>query len=136
MSQTNCYCLKLRRASQSLTKYYDRALVEVGLTLNQYALLKNVSFHPNITISELAKLMSLERSTITRTLKPLIQKNLIQDKKRKGERNSQLVITTTGYNLYLIAQKIWNKAQQEVEKYIGNDIHILTDLLTCFEHLS
>ncbi|MDR2354996.1 MAG: MarR family transcriptional regulator, partial [Clostridiales Family XIII bacterium] len=51
---TACYCLRTRKASAAVTKFYDNILEPCGVTVRQYSLLLNVSKTERCSVKELA----------------------------------------------------------------------------------
>jgi DNA-binding MarR family transcriptional regulator len=107
----DCFCKQLRRASVSLTKYYDGVLLACGVTVGQYSVLFNIDLFPGSSISELAALMEADRSTLSRTLKPLFKQNLVINTKESGQRDYQLELTPAGRNVMENGRVKWTEAQ-------------------------
>jgi DNA-binding MarR family transcriptional regulator len=116
-----CYCISLRHAAKAVTDYYDRVLLPSGITINQYAILLNIVNISPCSVSSLAHTMSLERTTLVRTMKPLFVKGLINDLSGEGERDRQLVATESGRRCLESARTLWKQAQQKMRQYIGGE---------------
>jgi DNA-binding MarR family transcriptional regulator len=114
-----CFCIGFRRAARAVTVYYDRILFSSGLTINQYSLLVNLYKIAPCSTTSLAKKIKLERTTLIRTIKPLVDAGLIQDLSEAGKRNRQLTVTRTGLATLKAARKLWEKAQTGLVKYVG-----------------
>jgi DNA-binding MarR family transcriptional regulator len=63
--------------------------------------------------------MKLERTTLIRNIKPLIETGLIQDLSKERERDRQLTVTEAGLTTLEAAQKLWEKAQAGLKKHVG-----------------
>ena len=63
--------------------------------------------------------MLLERSTLARSLKPLEKEGLVEDRRAKGSRNSELYLTAKGQHICRDAAWRWKNAQQAFEERIG-----------------
>ena len=74
-----CYCIQLRRAASRVTEQYDAALAPVGLTVGQYSLLAHLERLEPVSVSVLAEEMELERTTLVRTLKPVLARHWVAD---------------------------------------------------------
>lgn len=116
---TSCYCLKTRRASAVVTKFYDKTLEPCGLTVRQYSLLLNISQEECCSVKELADATELDRSTLARSLKPLFHQGLIADTSRPGARNSQLELTKAGQESLGRAKLLWAEAQRALTQKLG-----------------
>ena len=119
--QPPCYCLKIRRASAVITKFYDKILRACGITIRQYSLLLNISRAEQCSVRELADRTELDRSTLTRSLKPLYQQKLIVDAKQPGTRNSRLELTEAGKETVARAKLLWAEAQEDVKETLGEE---------------
>lgn len=133
-NSSTCNCLNLRRASQSITNLYDKALASSGLRISQYSLLRNIEHLGPVSVSDLALEISLDRTTLVRNLKPLEEKGLIIDASKKGTRNRQLLLTDIGKKRLEAATPLWLEAQRSVEQYLGKEeLNTLTSLLSKIE---
>lgn len=132
-----CHCINLRRASRSLTEYYDRALKPCGLTVCQYSIMRNIQRIEPCSVSELSKNIRLDRTTLVRNLKSLIQRGLISDETPAKQRARILHCSPDGDNLLDKAVHEWEKAQKELESCIGQkEIRQLEEMLLKIEELN
>ena len=126
-----CYCINLRRLSNLITHKYDRHLVEIHLSVNQYSLLVNINQLDICSVSDLAIYIGLERTTLVRTLKPLFDKELIEDISETAQRNRQIKITQKGKEILEKGKPLWKQAQKEIEDKIGKDnILVLSEIFS------
>lgn len=131
-----CYCINLRRMNASLTEYYDRMLRPSGLTVGQFSLLKTLDRLGECSVTELAKAVELERSTLARSLKPLFAAGCIEDVSQAAERNSRIRVTKRGARVLALAVPLWQDAQRGVADAIGRDgIEMLERLQAKLEQL-
>ncbi len=131
-----CNCLKLRRASQAITKVYDKYLESSGIKISQYLILKTISRTQPVNVSDLAANVRLDRTTLVRSLKPLEQRELISDIAKEGTRNRQLVLSEYGKETLAKATALWMEAQDYIEQYLGKeDLSELNLLLRKTEEL-
>ncbi len=85
---------------------------------------------------ELSEATELDRSTLTRSLKPLFKEELIEDRKEKTARNSVLFLTEDGASKCRQATDLWNNAQKAFEDKIGvQNIKELERILEMLETL-
>lgn len=116
-----CYCINLRRAANAVTGTYDKFLAPIGLTVNQFSLLKNLNCLETGSVSDLANLVGLERTTLVRTLKPLLDRGLIFDNSTACQRNRSLQLTQAGKKTIEQGLPLWESAQAEIENRIGKE---------------
>lgn len=131
-----CNCLNIRRASRAVTHFYDRILQPSGLTISQLSLLKHLKQVEPITISELANVMRIDRTTLNRNMKPLVDHDLITITPGQDPRTRQVVMTPKGTATTNSASQLWDKAQTSVRDYLGEtDLAVLVKLLSKLEAL-
>lgn len=129
--KTRCHCIALRRASGAVTEYYDRAMAQAGLSVSQYSILVNLFRMEEATTSELAKKLGLDRTTLTRNLKPLIKNGLVTDMANPGTRNRRLQVSSAGESILEKARCAWEAAQKGVESALGPENTALLMELLC-----
>lgn len=116
---TSCYCINLRRAANSITSYYDSVMEPLGISITQFSLLSSIKKLEHCTVSDLAIHMGLERTTVVRTLKPLLEKGYVEDTSEKGRRNRNLQLTSSGHEIMAHARPLWQQAQDKIAEDIG-----------------
>lgn len=116
---THCFCLNLRRSAEHVVRFYDTMLAPAGVTVCQYSLLKAVETHQGCTVSELAGVMCLDRSTLARRIKPLLKVGFLIDEKEAGARNSKLQVTEAGRTACQQAFVRWQAAQERFYDVLG-----------------
>ena len=67
-----CTNLKVRQLARRVTQHYDFELGKVGLKATQYSLLSQILMLGPVRPNDLASVMMLDASTLTRNLKLLI----------------------------------------------------------------
>jgi DNA-binding MarR family transcriptional regulator len=134
--ESPCYCIKVRRAARIVTAYYDKFLTPSGLTVNQYSLLVNLEKLGESNVSELANHVGLERTTLVRNIKPLLERGYVQDSSRAEARDCRLSVTALGREVLTVAMPLWEKAQKGIDDKIGADkIKLLNELFGGLETL-
>ncbi|TKR33917.1 winged helix-turn-helix transcriptional regulator [Luteimonas gilva] len=118
-SAPTCTCFRLRKLSRLMSQRYDRRLAEAGLNINQYSLLRRAEGEPR-GIGELAKKMGMDRTTLTRDLKPLIASGWIAVATGQDARRRVVTVTAAGKRAAEKARPLWLQAQQEIENAIGD----------------
>jgi DNA-binding MarR family transcriptional regulator len=125
-----CTCFSLRKLSRTVTRLYDQHLADAGLKTTQYSLLKNIDYEP-LPIAELAERLSMERTTLTRNLKPLVDAGWVELKAGSDSRQRIPTITKTGRDTIKLAKQAWKRAQIELQETMGEqavrDLHTRLD---------
>jgi DNA-binding MarR family transcriptional regulator len=125
-----CTCFYLRSATRRITQVYDDVLKAVGLSVNQYSLLSQLSRNGGISVSAFAEVMSMDRTTLTRNLQPLEAAGWIVSgcadaagARAAGvsARRRLLTLTDAGEAKLREAMPLWEMAQARVNEMLGAD---------------
>ena len=111
----------MRRATRAVTRLYDRELREVGLRSTQFTLLQALHLAGTITQGELGSLLSLDSTTLTRSLQPLVDEGWVKSERGEDRRERHLRLTASGEHKYQGALPAWRRAQNQLNKTIGRD---------------
>jgi DNA-binding MarR family transcriptional regulator len=111
----------MRRITRRMTAFYEPYLQPAGLTLSQYSLLSNLSDTAQ-SLSELAGLLEMDRTTLTRNLTPLLERGLVARVPGVDARQRLLHLTAEGRRLRRSAYQAWKRAQQALEKTLGREL--------------
>jgi DNA-binding MarR family transcriptional regulator len=130
-----CHCLNIRRASQAVTQFYDKFVEQSGLKLAQFSLVRHLELVEPVTITELAKIMRIDRTTLSRNMKPMLKAGLIIVNFGEDPRSRQVMLTETGKAALVSANKLWDKAQESLEEYLGEELHNFEKVLSKLEAL-
>ena len=115
-----CACFNLRRTTRILTRRYDRELSKVGLKATQFTLLASLLGAGAVSIGTLADWLGMERTTLTRNLRPLQKQGLVDVRVDAEDRRSRdIALTAKGRELLAAALPHWEKAQRETLGRLG-----------------
>ena len=123
-----CHCIALRKIALKLTKIYDEALIDTGIKITQYSLLKNIEKIGTPNIKNLAIATQLDRSTLARNLEKLERMKLVFLKFGDDKRNKILSLTSHGKQILIKANIAWEIIQDKVSKNLGEDKKNIFDL--------
>lgn len=122
---SGCTCARLRRLTRRMTALYDHELAPTGLRLTQYSLLATLSREGSTTgipLSELAAAMDMDRTTLTRNLRSLVNQQMISIGSDAADgRVRRARITGKGVNVFQDAQPFWHHAQAFVTTTLGKE---------------
>ena len=132
-----CVCGRLRRASRALTQLYDDLMAPCGLRVTQFSLLRTLARHElPVRISELAALTLIDRTALSRNLEPLAAQRLVEIVPGADARTREVRLTRAGRAALARATPLWQDAQAEVTKRLGERrIDALVGLLASVEEL-
>ncbi len=108
-----CVCLGVQRAARGLARRYDEALVPAGMTSGQFAILSALLRDDPVPLTELAGLLGLERTTLTRNLAPLEAAGLALSTPTSDRRVRALTLTNAGRDRLESALPLWHAAQAD-----------------------
>jgi DNA-binding MarR family transcriptional regulator len=114
-----CVCSVLRAASRSISQLYDDALAPLGLTITGYSLLTKIDVLGTPSMNELAESAVMDRSTLSRNLKPLLDTKLIAVKAGADRRRKEFSLTAHGRALLTRAYPTWQETQVRFRRAYG-----------------
>jgi len=117
----NCLCAALSRAQRAVHRRYEAVLKTKGVTPGQFTILTTLERAGETTISNLARLISIDRTTLTRSLVPLVRAGRVADRSEKDQRVRRLALTTKGHKTQAAAERSWQRAQADFMAAIGED---------------
>ncbi len=95
-------------------------LEPAGLTLPQFSLLAHLYPEEELSVGDLAEALDTDPTTLTRNLKPLIERQLVKvDPDENDRRRRAIVLAPAGRALFPLAYPLWRKAQAHVAHLLG-----------------
>jgi DNA-binding MarR family transcriptional regulator len=127
---STCICNNMRRAARLVTNYYDKLLEPAGLRVSQATVLVVLYLSAEQTINEVAEQLELDRTTLTRNLKPLAQMGLLTIAPGSDQRTRVVTLTPKGEAALLKVLPLWEQTQAYMVEGIGeaNASLLLTQL--------
>jgi DNA-binding MarR family transcriptional regulator len=123
----DCACFNLRKASRAVTQYYDHALQSLELRATQFTILASLANFGTVTISAFAAHLVMDRTTLTRNLRPLQNRDLVEVVPGVDQRQRFLELTPKGRELLLKAMPVWQQAQAAIEEQLDDKFAELLD---------
>lgn len=115
-----CHCLVSRQIARYVSGIYDRHLAPTGISAGDLSILVFVESEKSIAISDLAAKMVLERTTLLRNLRSLIEAGYLQTARDPVQKKRHTVsLTKAGERKRVEAQPFWLAAQKEFEQVAG-----------------
>ncbi|RPE77276.1 MarR family winged helix-turn-helix transcriptional regulator [Vulcaniibacterium tengchongense] len=115
-----CTCFRLRKLARLLSQRYDRELAPAGLNINQYSILRRAKRAPEPrTIGELARELGMDRTTLSRDLKPLIASGWVALVDGDDARQRRVRVTAAGARAIERALPLWRRAQDAIGRSLG-----------------
>lgn len=114
-----CSNFKLRQMLRRVSQLYDQELAKAGLKTTQFSLLSHVLKLGPIRPGDLAQAMTMDASTLTRNLKPLIAAGWVDLAAGADGRSRLVTITDAGRDKRAEAQRHWRAAQESLNQRLG-----------------
>ena len=112
---TPCLCDALHQATRAVSRRYDEELREAGLRTTQYALLAWLRSAGEVRQRDLGKLTSLNETTLTRNLRPLIDAGWVAIRPGEDRREKLVRLTEAGAAKLREARPGWERAQKQMQ---------------------
>lgn len=116
-----CTSSNLRKAARAVTQFYDDSLKSSGLKSTQFSLLAAASVAGTMPITRLAEEMAMDRTTLTRNLKPLETEGLLQIEPGEDRRVRNVTVTPEGEAALERAAPMWRAAQTRMIDKLGDE---------------
>jgi len=109
-----CACFNFRKASRSVTQLFDQVLAPAGLRSTQLVILITGQLLGPSSIARLARELVMDRSTLTRNLKPLMNMSLLRFTQGDGGKQKSVELTDDGREALLKSAPYWERAQSHL----------------------
>ena len=119
----NCPLGHLRMATRMMEQIYDKILRPSGLRGSQLPVLAVTALIGPATISSLAERLVMDRTTLTRNLKPLEKRGLIKIAAGQDRRTREVSLTPEGEQVMTQVMPLWESSQKLVIEELGNRWH-------------
>ena len=114
-----CACQNFRKGSRSVTQFFDQSLAPTGLRSTQLVVLIAAEYFGSASIARLARELVMDRSTLTRNLKPLINMGLLRLLMAENGKHKTVEVTSEGRAALLKAMPYWERAQSFLVGRVG-----------------
>jgi len=117
----DCLAYRVRMLNRVITGIYDRALLPLGMKVNQANILWLLSLTEQASSADIARVLVMDKSTVSRTVDRM-QKNGWISIVGSGDGASQAItVTPQGRELLAKAHTQWEKAQIQAAELLGED---------------
>ncbi|MFT7686629.1 MAG: DNA-binding MarR family transcriptional regulator [Candidatus Azotimanducaceae bacterium] len=121
ISPEHCVSSNLHKAARAITKVYEDAIRPSGIRRSQFTILALLYRLDSVRLSVLSDRLVIDRTTLSRNLKPLQSLGLIIVKPSADDaRAKDICLSKNGKLKYKEALKLWSKAQKLVIKKYGS----------------
>jgi DNA-binding MarR family transcriptional regulator len=106
-------------ASRAVTQLYDEALRPSGLRVTQFSILATLSRLGEANLRQLEAALSLDQTTLTRSLALLERDGMIERAAHADRRVKALRLTSRGRRALGAARPLWARVQGQVLQELG-----------------
>lgn len=114
-----CTCAGIRRAARTITQLYDEALRRTGLKSGQLTLLAALLEKGATGLGDLAEALMMDRTTLSRNLKPLVRDGLVVTGADTDQRVRVVALTDLGAERIAQAYPHWAEVQWRMIEGLG-----------------
>ncbi|MDW9450011.1 MarR family transcriptional regulator [Sinorhizobium meliloti] len=115
-----CLCLHVQRAARALARRFDEALRSLEITNGQFSLMMSLNRPDPPSMSAVAAVLAMDRTTLTAALKPLERRGIVESFADPGDRRLKRVrLTTEGGRLLAEALPIWKATHEALDERLG-----------------
>lgn len=122
LDPSHCVSNNLNKTARAVSRVYADAMRPAGLARSQFAVLGYLEHEGPMALSDLAGRLYMDRTTLTRNLKPLETAGLVSRATSPADARVKLVsITASGAERLDLARRYWRKAQARMIERFGAD---------------
>ncbi len=114
-----CLLFGVRKASRAVTRLYEAELAPAGLKATQLSVLVAAAARGGWTLSDLAAVLGLDRTTLTRNVQPLRRKKLLRIGAGRDPRARSVDLTAKGHEALGLVYPLWRRAQHRIVRRLG-----------------
>ncbi len=129
-----CLCSSFRRTSRALTHLYETAMRPAGLRATQFTILQALTLAGEVTQNQLGKMLAMDSTTLTRTLRIMTREGWIAERPGDDRRERRLRLAKEGKAQFNRALPAWEEVQSRLRRQLGeqtwNNLQELTHQVT------
>lgn len=112
-----CLCQRIQRAGRIVGRRFDEAFRSLGINNWQFSVLVALRQLRAPTMGEVAEVLGMDRTTLTKNLKPLARRGLLRVAADEHDaRARRITLTAAGEEILASAGEGWHRAQQAVTR--------------------
>lgn len=125
-----CIFAIVRKANRVLFRRYQEALAPTGISIVQLSMLRALERHGELPLSRLADHLSMDRTSLYRTIEPLMESGAVTVRKADKGKSKIAGLTEEGLSTIEKVMPFWAKAQNGILQEIsGSDWEALCTTL-------
>jgi DNA-binding MarR family transcriptional regulator len=117
----SCASFQIRRTARAITTLFDAAFEDCGIRSTQFGILIAIAKEQPLCIGDLSRLMLIDRTTLTRSLRLLKKQKLVAVSGRSTMRQRFVTLTPEGEGVLARALPLWRAMQERFLDAVGGD---------------
>lgn len=117
----SCGSFNFRRTARAVTRLYDQAFESFGIRSTQFTILVGIAKTQPTSMSALAEVLVIDRTTLTRSLRLLKKQGLLSVSERSTKRQRFLKLTPKGERVLAASLPAWRETHERFVKTLGTD---------------
>jgi DNA-binding MarR family transcriptional regulator len=117
----SCGSFNFRRTARAVTRLYDQAFERFGIRSTQFTILVGIAKTQPTSISALADVLVIDRTTLTRSLRLLKKEGLVSVSERSTKRQRFLALTPRGERVLAASLPAWRETHDRFVQALGAD---------------
>ena len=111
----------MRQTARAVTQMYNLALKPAAIEITHFTVLRVLDDHPGLTTGDLACLLVMDQTTVTRTLRLMETAGLLSWRAGLDRRHKRWALTPLGEAKFQAARPLWVGAQADLQRQFGTD---------------
>jgi len=116
----DCAFTTVRKANRVLFRRYQEALAPTGISIVQLSILRALERHGPLPLVRLADDLAMERTSLYRTIAPLVEACMVDLSKAESGRTKIAELTAEGQKTIKRVMPYWAKAQEHILREVGD----------------
>ena len=138
LNPIHCVVGNLQQVARAVSRVYAEEMRSCGVKRSQFNILAVLMHTESITLSDFAERLFMERTTLSRNLKPLVKQGYVSVILSASDaRVREISLTRKGIKKFREALELWRKAQEKLLRIYGEEnwrkleasLHKLRDLV-------
>lgn len=121
-----CPAYQARATARAITRYYNACFRPYELTAEQFSLLVGIGGGVSETVAGLASKAGVDATTLSRNIRIMESRGVIESTGGRGRRGKQLSLTAQGWALLTSVIPVWQSAREELSRKMGSEQLSLT----------
>lgn len=114
-----CFAEATRAANRAISNFYNERLAAADINIAQFSLLVRLYYRPDIPLSQLARELQTDRTTLSRNLRVLERSGHLRMSAGEDRRQRVAALTKKGRTSLAQAVPLWQRAQQDLRDTLG-----------------